>query len=296
MTHNSPPPCPPARGKIIKGLGGLYRVLCGSAVYAASAAGVLRKKKQTPVVGDVCDFKIINESEKTAVITRIHRRENELARPRVSNVDLVIVVSSLKAPAFNLRLLSNYLVTVEGGGFGIAVLLNKTDLCPPGAGAAEKTLFEAIGYKTFLFSCAAQSGAGELSGFIQGKTAAFAGASGVGKSSVINALVCENIRRTGAVGKKIARGRHTTREVELIPACGGFVCDTPGFSRVDLNNINRRDLAERFPEMHQFSGKCAFRDCAHLNEPGCAVKSAVGGAVSRARYECYIDILSALRT
>ena len=278
-----------ADGVIFKGIGGFYYVLHDGSVTECHARGKFRKNDISPIVGDNVTIKI-NE-DNTGSITKIHPRKNFLVRPGVANIDTLVIVSALKSPSPDLLLIDKLLVTAESKGIEAVICLNKTDLCEP----FEEFLdcYKKAGYKVILVSAKTGEGTEEIKKLINGKTVAFAGLSGVGKSSLIKRMTHLDLK-VGEVSK-IERGKHTTRHVELIPYENGFVFDTPGFSRLEETNIYAQDLYKYFPEIKEHAASCYFRTCNHRGEKGCEVEEAVKkGLISKSRYENYILLFNML--
>ena len=230
----------------------------------------------------------------TGHITEIHPRKNFLIRPGVANVDVLVLVSAAKSPLPDFLLLDKLLVTAQSKGINAVICLNKTDLAESG----EVKEFVSV-YKKALYPCicaSAKTGEGveEIQAIIKGKTVAFAGLSGVGKSSLLTRITGVDLK-TGDVSK-ISRGRHTTRHVELMEAAGGLVFDTPGFSRLETDDLNAYDLWQYFPEIAALQGTCKFRTCNHVGEKGCSIKDAVdGGSIAKSRHDNYILLFNKLK-
>jgi len=274
-------------GRLIKGVGGLYEVAAEGRVYECTAAGVFRNRKITPVIGDICEINVASEADGIAAITHITERKNEILRPRVSNIDQIIIVVAADNPPLDINLLDRYLAVLENKNFDIVICVNKSDLGGPNIDEILR-LYADIGYKVIYMSAVTGEGAGTLFDTVSHKVSAFAGPSGVGKSSIINLLAEKTVMPTGDLSKKISKGKHTTRHVELLNINGDtFVMDTPGFTSLTLDGLALRDLEHLFVEFGQFLGKCAFRDCAHINEPDCAVKNEVGKSIHTNRYDNY---------
>lgn len=274
------------RGKIYKGIGGFYYVTTDSGeVFECKARGKFRKEHITPIIGDDVEIEI---NEGKGSITKIYPRRNSLIRPAVSNIDMIVVVAAAKSPEPAPLVIDKMLFNAEINGIEAVVCINKSDLADSNQ---LKSIYEKAGYKTIVVSASTKDGLAELFELIKGKTVAFAGVSGVGKSSILSHLIGETLQ-TGAVSDKISRGRHTTRHVELFKAeGGGFVLDTPGFSSVETEDIDLDELSLYFPEMRNLYGKCRFRGCHHIGEPDCAVKKMVEtGEISDSRYNSYKEL------
>ena len=281
-----------AVGTIIKGIGGFYYVKTDTGTVECHARGKFRKNEISPIVGDTVTISL--NSDGTGHITEIHPRRNFLIRPGVANVDVLVLVSAAKSPLPDFLLLDKLLVTAQNKGINAVICLNKTDL----ADSDEVKEFVSV-YKKALYPCicaSAKTGEGveEIQAIIKGKTVAFAGLSGVGKSSLLTRITGIDLK-TGDVSK-ISRGKHTTRHVELMEAAGGLVFDTPGFSRLETDELSAYDLWQYFPEIAALQGTCKFRTCNHVGEKGCSIKDAVdGGSIAKSRYENYILLFNKLK-
>ncbi|WP_414053921.1 ribosome small subunit-dependent GTPase A [Macrococcus equi] len=278
------------KGQIIKALSGFYYVKDDkNEIYQCRARGNFRKKGITPYVGDFVTFQIENETD--GYILDILDRKNVMVRPPVVNVDRVIVVMSAKEPDFSLNLVDKFITIIESYDIEPVLLVTKKDLLTDDEIAyIEKCLayYESIGYKVLFVS---NKDSHNFTSLIQGITV-LAGQSGVGKSSFINALIPDANLNTGIISNALNRGKHTTRHVELIPLQEGYIADTPGFSSLDLDNIDRNTLKYCFIEFAQRAGECKFRECLHINEPKCAIKDAVdAGEILESRYQHYQQML-----
>lgn len=278
-------------GTIIKGIGGFYYVKASGKVYECKARGVFRKQKITPMIGDRVEIELIGEK---GSIAKILPRSSFLVRPPVANVDTMMLVVAAASPEPNLFLIDKMLVNAEINNIEPAVCINKTDIASR-EDIAE--IYSKAGYKVFCVSAEKHEGTAELMDYLEGKTTAFAGLSGVGKSSLLNIITDDDLE-TGSVSEKIQRGKHTTRHVELFEMKGGgFVLDTPGFSSLEVEGIKAEDLWQYFPEMANSQNKCRFRGCSHINEPDCFVKEKVeNGEMASSRYESYIELYNKLKS
>ncbi|BAU27542.1 ribosome biogenesis GTPase [Aneurinibacillus soli] len=284
------------KGRIVKALAGYYYVQDGDAYWQCRARGVFRKRGITPLVGDEVMYEV---SGSEGTVTEVLPRTSELVRPPIANIDRAILVFSLAEPAFNPQLLDKFLVHTEAAGVEAVICLTKADLLDDGDKLAEiRRSCEQMGYPVVVTSSKGQSGLAEIRAHLAGNLSVFAGQSGVGKSSLLNALFSELQLETAPISHKLGRGKHTTRHVELIylPE-GGWVADTPGFSSLDFHSV--RDITELglyFREMRERLGECKFRGCLHVNEPGCAVRQAVdGGDIQSSRYEHYLQFLQEIK-
>lgn len=273
-------------GVIIKGIGGFYYVKSEGKIYECKARGLFRKEKITPMVGDRVEFE---NTDKKCSITEIKERDNAFVRPPVANVDLMAVTICPSNPEPNLRLVDSFLLMSEAENVSAVICINKTDISD---GSDIKKIYESAGYKVIMTSAKNRVGTDELKSVIKGKITAFTGNSGVGKSSLLNALGIKNQMQTGELSDKTQRGKHTTRHVELLETeDGDLVLDTPGFSSFEMPEIKKEELQFFFPEFEPYIGKCRFRGCAHINEPDCAVKAALEDKkIADSRYESYKDM------
>lgn len=279
-------------GIIIKGIGGFYYVKAtDNTVYECKARGVFRKEKVKPYIGDNVEISIENGK---GSIEKIYNRKNFLIRPPVANIDVLVIVVAAASPDPNVLLIDKLLVNSEINGIKPIVCINKTDIKEDDY---IREIYEKAGYTVVSVCAAKQLGIEKLIPHIKDKTAAFAGLSGVGKSSILNQLT-DSYQETGEVSDKIKRGRHTTRHVELLELeCGGFVLDTPGFSSFEVNTIKAQELENYFPEMKQYADQCRFKGCSHINEPDCIIKEKVElGEIAQSRYESYKDLYNQLKT
>lgn len=276
----------------MKGIGGFYYVRGEDLViYECKARGIFRKDKIKPMIGDRVELSVIDDSHGN--IEKILPRKTELIRPNVANIDTLIIVTAAKDPDPDFYLIDKLLLMAEIKGITPAICVNKTDLK---ASDTIRAVYKTTAYPIFETCAASDSLPSDLLEFIKDKTTAFAGLSGVGKSTILN-LVVDNEVETGDISSKIGRGKHTTRHIELfeLPE-GGYVLDTPGFSSYEPDIIEASALAEYFPEMSSYLNSCRFKGCAHINEPDCAVKAALSeNKISQKRYESYCKMYDILK-
>lgn len=284
-------------GKIIKALSGFYYVENDGEIFQCRARGNFRKKKLTPLVGDFVKFEA--ESRTDGYILALKGRQNELVRPPIANVEQAILVFSAMEPKFSSLLLNRFLVHIEANGITPIICISKIDLLK-----TELRLeidqyisdYRQLGYNVLQTSIYMEELIEEVRPWLNGKTSVFAGQSGVGKSSLLNALKPELDLETNEISSHLGRGKHTTRHVELIPIGTGLVADTPGFSSLDFNGIEQEELSDCFPEMRGLAGLCKFRGCTHTQEPQCAVKEAAEkGEIARYRYEDYLSFFEEIK-
>lgn len=276
-------------GIIIKGIGGFYYVKSADAnITECRARGIFRRSGIKPTVGDRVEFENAN-------IEKIFPRKSYLIRPAVANIDNLVIVIAAKDPEPDLFLTDKLAVAAAYSGIRPIICINKSDLA---CGDAIACIYSDAGYETLIMSCKEESDTKPLLDIIDGKVSAFAGLSGVGKSSILNMITGQNTM-TGEVSK-INRGRHTTRHVELFEIKKGtYILDTPGFSSLllgDICDIKAPELEGYFPEFQVGLKECRFKGCSHINEPECGVKSRVEcGKISQSRYDSYVQLYTQLK-
>lgn len=276
-----------SQGLILKITGGFYYVEAADGIHECKARGVFRKRGTSPLVGDHVDITVPDDGY--CSIDRIHERKNSLVRPPMANLDILMVISSVREPNANLYLIDKMTAAAVSKDIEPVVVFTKTDL-----GSASKfvEIYRRVGIRSFEFSALDQRGIEDIKAILKDKVTAFCGNSGVGKSTLLNALFPELSLQTGEISDKLGRGRHTTRTVELFKKHGGYIADTPGFSTVDIERfelIRKDELKFAFPEFEQYFGTCKFNSCNHLCEKGCSVIDAVdNGTIPRSRHDSYV--------
>ena len=285
-------------GKIIKGIGGFYYVVCENGItYECKAKGVFRNRKIKPLVGDNVEIEILDEEKNLGNIEDILPRFNWLNRPAVANVDQTVIIFAVSAPAPNFNLLDRFLINMEQHEVPTVICFNKVDL--EGFRQSEDICrsYTKSGYEVLFISAESGYGIDVLEAVIKGKTTVFAGPSGVGKSSTLNSLFPDANVQTGGLSEKIQRGKHTTRHSELMFVDDDtYIMDTPGFSSLYTEEIEAEDLKLYFPEIAAYTGTCKFKMCNHISEPGCIVKKAVSdGRISKMRSDDYVMIYNELK-
>lgn len=273
-------------GIITKAVGGNYYVDVSDGVLCCNARGVFRKEKISPCAGD----NVIVSAEENAVplITEIKERRNHIIRPPLANLDCALLVTSAVDPLPNTLVTDKLISIFESKRIEPVIVITKQDICDCEDFAS---IYRNCGFKVFYMDNSTGKGIDEIKEYIRGKLSALIGNSGVGKSSLMNHLFPGLERSTGDISKKLGRGRHTTRQVELFRLDGGYIADTPGFSTVEVSRygfIPKNELQYSFREFTDYLGKCRFRDCVHLKESGCAVTEALReGKIEQSRYDSY---------
>jgi ribosome biogenesis GTPase len=286
-------------GQIIKAISGFYYVRTAEGEeIRCRARGVFKynKKKLTPLVGDYVEFELTGLGE--GVVTSVQPRQTELLRPPIANVEQAVVVCSLREPDFGQMPVDRFLIHGEREGLEMVICLTKYDLLEDESEVERIcAIYEPAGYPVFTTSVRTQTGIVELKKQLIGKVSVFAGQSGVGKSSLLNQILPHQQLQTGSVSEKLGRGRHTTRQVELILLEeGGQVADTPGFSQLTFQGFEPEKLTHYFPEFREHAVLCRFRGCMHVNEPKCEVQAAVKRReIHQGRYQNYLQFLAEIK-
>ena len=282
-------------GVIVKGIGGFYYVSTEKGVAECRARGKFRKDRISPLVGDEV---MIEESEQgKGTLVEVLPRRNSFIRPSVANIDMLVIIASAVIPITDPFLIDRIAAIAELKGCEPIICVNKCDADP---GDELFDLYTKAGFKTIRTSAFSGEGVAELAETIKGHTCAFTGNSGVGKSSLLNALEPDFGIETGEVSEKLGRGRHTTRHVEMFRLSDGAAAiDTPGFSSFDAEDVDlelKEKLPELFREFAAYSDECRFADCAHVKELGCAVIEAVQrGDICQSRHGSYVRLHEQLK-
>ena len=286
------------QGKIVKGIAGFYYVhIAEFGIYECKAKGIFRKEGKKPLVGDNVEVDILSEGDKEGSIREILPRKNELVRPAVANVDQALIVFAMQKPKPHFNLLDRFLVMMESKGLPVVLCFNKADIADEPQVDMLRAVYEGCGYPLLFVSARDGQDIGRVKHLLKGKTTAVAGPSGVGKSTLINALNPEAQMETGAISQKIERGRHTTRHSELFPVGeDSYIMDTPGFSSLYTNEFEKEELKYYFPEFDVYEGTCKFLGCDHIHEPNCMVKTAMEeGKIASSRYRNYMEMYQELK-
>lgn len=277
-------------GKILKALSGFYVVFSGTETVTCKARGKFRHQNLTPLVGDRVIFSKLEDG--SGRLEEILPRKNAFQRPAVANIDQFVIVASGAIPVTDPFLIDRMTAMAESKGCGCVICINKWDLSQP---EDLHRIYTEAGFETIRVSAETGEGIDELSAAIDGKISVFTGNSGVGKSSILNALEpCYHLP-VGEVSDKLGRGRHTTRHVEFFSLKnGGIVGDTPGFSSFDVDElelISKEKLQDTFREFTPYLGDCRFTGCSHTQEKGCAVLNALAqGKICSSRHASYVRL------
>ncbi len=282
------------QGIILQSVGGFYYVETADAVYTCRARGAFRRRGQSPVAGD--RVVISAQEDMTGMVDEILERRNCLVRPPVANVDVLVLVASVCQPKTNTLVLDKMIAVAEKQNICPIVVINKSDLGDP---TELESIYRPTGLECFTVSATDPDSVLPLRRRLAGQICVFAGNSGVGKSSILNCLDPDLQLSTGEISQKLGRGRHTTRTATLYHLADGFLVDTPGFSSLDLEQVEpiyKEDLPDCFREFAEYEGCCRFSGCAHYKEPGCAVRHAVEeGHISESRYASYVTMYEAVK-
>lgn len=282
------------QGTIVKGLSGFYYVACDGVTYECSLRGKNRKKKVKFLPGDKVLFQPAEDSIKGGAIEEILPRKNELLRPPVANLDQLLIQAAVADPQPDLRLIDRLTVFAQWNQIEPVICFNKCDLVSEAEQQKLLDIYRPSGIRVILCSTLTGQGIDEVRSCLYGKFTVLAGNSGVGKSSMMNAVDEQFQLQTGQISDKSKRGRHTTRHVEVYQMDGNtFVADTPGFSTLQLpDDIKREELSRLFPEFLSRLGECRFSTCLHNSEPDCAIKAALAaGEIPQSRYDNYLAFL-----
>ncbi len=277
-------------GIILKINSGIYHVKYDGGIIECSIRGKMKKAGITPVVGDKCIFEFCEDNK--GVITEIIPRKNSLIRPKLSNVDNLLVVFAAAEPKPQLAIIDRLTVTAEQKGIKPIIVITKSDIAPIDVTTKYENIYKSAGYDVIVTSSNCKDDVLEkLKPLFLNKITAVAGCSGVGKSTFLNKIFGESSIKTGEISSKNSRGRHTTTCIELYEKSGGLIADTPGFSSLDIFDAEKEELENYFPEIKSRLGNCKFIGCSHITEPSCVIKEAVArGEILPERYESYVSL------
>lgn len=282
------------QGIIVNSIGGFYYVEVADTVYTCRARGVFRRQGITPVVGDCVTITL--QDDENGVLEEVLERKNVLVRPPVANLDVLVLVASVCHPKTNTLVLDKMIAIAEKKGICPIIVINKSDLGDP---SELEAIYRSAGLECFTVAANNPVSVEPLRRRLAGCICAFAGNSGVGKSSILNSIDPTLQLSTGEISEKLGRGRHTTRTATLYRLANGYLADTPGFSSLDMEqveSIRKDELADCFREFAPYEGKCRFIGCAHYREPNCAVRHAVeAGEISASRYDSYVAMYEAVK-
>lgn len=285
------------QGLIIENISNLYKIKIDDKTYEANARGKLKKDGLIPVVGDNVKIEILDEENKKAIIEEILPRKTYIKRPKMSNITQIILVVSSKNPKPDLLLLDKQLAFAEYLGINAIIVLNKTDLDKNKEFENIKNIYEKIGYRVIKTAAKNKEGINELKEVLKNNINAFSGNSGVGKSTLINAIFKNEITQEGEISQKNKKGKNTTTSTVLYKIDKNtYIADTPGFSTFDISEIEYRELHKYFIEFKQLIKNCEFVGCTHIKEEKCGIKQAVEQEkIDNGRYERFCKIYEELK-
>ena len=286
------------KGIVLSNISNLYKVEVNGKIYDCNARGIFKNNEISPVSGDLVKIEITDEEKMAGVIIEIEDRKNYLKRPKMANLSQIIFVVSMKLPKPNMELLDKQLAYAEFMGIKPVICLNKIDLEKEDKVNHIYDIYSKIGYTVIKTNAKDMTGILGLKEYLNNNITAFSGNSGVGKSSLINALLKENITEEGVISTKNKRGKNTTTQVKLYKINeNSYIADTPGFSTFDINEIDKKDLAKYFKEFNQYIKNCEYVDCSHIKEENCGIKKALEeNKISKERYERYCKIYEKMKS
>ena len=286
------------QGKIIKGIAGFYYVHTHMGLVECKAKGIFRKEQIKPLVGDLVEIELTDEEKLLGNITKILPRKNTLIRPASANIDQAFIIFAIVKPNPNYNLLDRFLITMEQQEIPVIICFNKKDIATKEERDELAAAYASCGYQVLFVSGKENDGLEEILDCLKGKTTVMAGPSGVGKSTIINALYPEAQMETGEISRKIERGKHTTRHAQLFALSDDtFIMDTPGFTSLSIGEMEKEELQGFYPEFAEYEEACKFGGCAHISEPVCGVKNALAeGRISKVRYDNYVLLYEELKS
>ena len=281
-----------SKGLIIKALSGFYYVLDNDSkeIFECRARGKFRKSEFAPLCGDNVEYSVTAQDK--GVVDSVFPRKNSLVRPAVANIDKLIIVAAAKSPSPNTFVIDKVIMNAENNDIEPILVFNKSDLSDDSRKFCE--IYSNAGFESICVSAKTGEGIDKILPFIDGCVCAFTGNSGVGKTSIINAIAPEYNLSTAEISEKLGRGRHTTRHIELYKVGGGYIIDTPGFSSFDNERcgfVRKENVALCFRDFLPYVDGCKFTGCSHTKEKGCAVIEAVNsGKIEKSRFESYLRL------
>lgn len=283
------------QGIIIGNISNTYKIKTQEKIYEAYARGKFKNEEITPLVGDRVEIEITDETSKSAIIEQVLPRKNEIKRPKMANIDQIIFIVSTKNPKPDLLMLDKQLAYVEKLKIEPVIIINKIDLQDTYKQIQE--LYSNIGYKTIVTSAKLNQGIVDVKAILANKISVFSGNSGVGKSSIINALFGKDKTEEGEISQKNKKGKNTTTDTKLYElSTDTYIADTPGFSSFEISEIESTELDQYFREFKQEIKNCEFVGCTHIKERECGIKTAVeAGTISNQRYERFCKIYEELK-
>lgn len=272
-------------GRIVALQCGIYSVLSDENIYNVPARGAFRNKNIKPVVGDLIELNI-----EQGIIEKVNERKYFLKRPTIANLDQMLIVHSLVEPEFSYHLLFKYLTYANQNGIKAKIILTKLDRADKNLVEEIKDVFKKLNVEVYFVDNKKKVGVEEIKQLLDGHISCLLGQSGVGKSSLLNAIDANFNRQIGEYSKALGRGKHKTKEVVLLPYMSGFIADTPGFSSLDLN-LFKEDLAQFFPSFNERFTECFYSNCLHISENKCVVKKAlIDGEIPQIAYDSYLKL------
>jgi len=283
------------QGLIIGNISNTYKIKTAEKIYEAYARGKFKNEEITPLVGDKVEIEVTDSEKQNAIIEQILPRKNEIKRPKMANIDQIIFIVSTKNPKPDLLMLDKQLAYVEKLRIEPIIIINKIDLEDTYKEIQE--IYSNIGYKTIVTSAKQGLGIEEVKTILKNKISVFSGNSGVGKSSIINAIFGKDKTQEGEISQKNKKGKNTTTDTKLYELEENtYIADTPGFSSFEINEIESTELDKYFREFAQEIEKCEFVGCTHIKEECCGIKDAISaGRISQERYERFCKIYEELK-
>lgn len=285
------------QGIIVENKSNTYCIKSNNEIYEAVARGRLKNENLNPVVGDKVQFEILNEEKKEAVIEKIEERTVYIKRPKMSNITKIILVVSCKHPKPDLLLLDKQLIFAEWLKIKPVIVLNKIDLDSKNDYEEIEEIYSDLGYKVIKTNAKDNIGIDKLLEELKGEISAFSGNSGVGKSTLINAIFNDLVTIEGEISIKNKRGKNTTTGTKLYEINENtFIADTPGFSTFDIYEIDYRELYKYFIEFNKYVENCEYIGCSHVGERRCGIKDALeSNEINKSRYDNYVKIYQELK-